>query len=88
MSGVAMFFLVLMAFVAVTGVGMGLALIYDVGGFASWVVERHLRHEARTGSASGYSIPSLHLARQKGRRLLLFGLLWEVMLLAGVVVTW
>ncbi|MDA0184816.1 hypothetical protein OJ997_31225 [Solirubrobacter phytolaccae] len=87
MSGVAVFFLVLMVFVAVTGLGMGLALVHDVGGFASWVVERHRRHEARTRSANGYSIPSLQVARQKGQQLVLFGLLWEVVLLVGVVIS-
>jgi hypothetical protein len=86
-SGVAVFFLVLMVFVAVAGIGIGLALMHDVGGFASWVVERHRRHEARTRSANGYSIPSLQVARQKGRQLVLFGLLWEVMLFVGIFVS-
>jgi len=65
----------------------GLALIYDVGGFRP-IEMRHRRHEMRSRSANGHSIPPLEVAQQKGRQLLLSGLVWEVMLLAGIVATW
>lgn len=88
MSAVAIYLSALLVFVTITGVLLGFARIRDTGGFATWVVARARRHEARTGQTNGYSVTSLEIARAKGWRMLIFGLVWDAMLIVAIVLTW